>query len=71
MAESKKNIIRQVSEFFSESVDELKKVSTPTRQETIQATMVTLLIMVVVSLSLLIMDWIFSNITSWLFDVGI
>ena len=50
--------------FFSESIEELKKVSTPTRQETIQATLVTIFIMVFVSLVLFAMDALFSTIMS-------
>ena len=50
--------------FFSESIEELKKVSTPTRQETMQATLVTIFIMVFVSLVLFAMDALFSTIMS-------
>jgi preprotein translocase SecE subunit len=46
--------------FLDESVQELKKVTTPTKQETIQATLVTLVIMTFVSICLFLMDWFFS-----------
>lgn len=52
----------QATEFFNESIEELKKVSAPTKQETIQATLVTILIMVVVAFSLLVLDFIFSKL---------
>ncbi len=48
--------------FLAESVDELKKVTTPTRQETIQATLVTLVIMIFVAVCLFLLDILFSNL---------
>ena len=57
--------------FFSESFDELKKISTPTRQETIQATVVTLFIMVFVALVLFAMDVVFSTIMSSVISSGV
>lgn len=45
--------------FFSESVEELKKVTTPTRAETFQATMVTLVMMLFFSLTLFLLDQLF------------
>ena len=56
------NLISNASDYFSESVDELKKVSTPTRQETMQASMATLVLLVVVAVSLFILDIIFGQI---------
>lgn len=49
-------------EFLSGCKDELGKVSRPTKQQTIQATLVTLVIMVVVSLSLAMMDLVFKYV---------
>ena len=48
--------------FFKECRDELRKVVKPTKQETIQATTVTLFIIVVVSLILALFDVIFSKL---------
>ena len=49
--------------FFAESIEELRKVTTPTRQEATQATMVTLVIVVFVAFCLFFMDLIFSKVT--------
>lgn len=49
--------------FLSESIEELRKVTTPTRQEAMQATMVTLVIVVFVAFCLFFMDLIFSKVT--------
>ena len=61
------NLVSNASDYFSESVDELKKVSTPTRQETMQATMATLVLLVVVAVSLFILDLIFGQIMTAVF----
>ena len=50
--------------FVSESTEELKKVSTPTRAETIQSTLVTIVIMVFVSVCLLLLDLFFNYLMS-------
>ncbi len=49
-------------EFIRESIVELKKVHHPTRAETIQATMVTLVIMIVVALCLFVLDMTFKTL---------
>ncbi len=48
--------------FFSEAQEELRKVSTPTRQETIQATIVTLVIVAFVAIMLAVFDVAFNSI---------
>lgn len=48
--------------FFSESVDELKKVTTPTRQETIQTTLVAVVIIAFVGICLLVLDFVFNRV---------
>lgn len=48
--------------FFRESVEELKKVQTPTRQETVQATIVTVVVLAFVSMCLFILDAIFQAV---------
>lgn len=48
--------------FLAESVAELKKVSRPTRQETVQATLVTLLLVFFFAAVLALLDWIFRTV---------
>lgn len=50
--------------FFSESIAELKKISFPTRKETTQATMVTLIILGFVSLFLFLVDVVWSRVVT-------
>ena len=45
--------------YFRDSVDELKKVTFPTRQETIQASLVVLLMMILVAGYLGLLDLVF------------
>jgi preprotein translocase subunit SecE len=47
--------------FVRECVEELKKVDFPNRQQTMQATMVTLFIMVFVALVLFVLDVVFKH----------
>lgn len=54
--------VKQGSEFVSESMEELKRISTPTKAETIQATLVTIVIMSFVALALFVMDMLFSAV---------
>ncbi|MEZ4755055.1 MAG: preprotein translocase subunit SecE [Bdellovibrionota bacterium] len=56
------NLIANTSDYFTESVEELKKISTPSRQETLQATLATIVLLVVVSLSLFLLDLFFGRI---------
>ena len=48
--------------FLSESVAELKKVTFPTRQQTIQATLITVFLVMVISLALFLLDVIFGQL---------
>ena len=48
--------------YFAASVAELKKVTHPTRQETIQATLVTLVIIGIVAVCLFILDLILNRL---------
>lgn len=59
------SILTRAPEFLSESMDELKKISTPTKQETIQATFATVLIILFFSISLLILDFV----CQWLMEL--
>ena len=47
---------------WGEAVAELKKVSTPTRQETVQATLVTVVIILALGICLALLDVIFNNL---------
>lgn len=58
-ASSGSTLSRGVS-YLSESVEELKKVQTPTRQETMRLTGVVVLIIVFISMCLFIMDLTFN-----------
>ena len=54
--------IGQGTSFLSESVAELKKVTFPTRQQTFQAAIVTIFIVMFVALTLFILDIIFGQV---------
>ena len=60
--ESQGSPIARASQYLSDSVDELKKVSSPTRQETIQATIVTVLIIVFLAVTISLMDLVFQQL---------
>ena len=61
-AETRKVGLGQSTSFLSESVAELKKVTFPTRQQTLQAAMVTVFIVMFVSLALFLLDVIFGQL---------
>lgn len=60
--ENQSSFFARASEYLSGSVDELKKVSSPTRQETTQATIVTIVIVMGLALIVALMDLIFRQI---------
>lgn len=60
--EKKVSWIQAGPQFISEAVSELKKVHTPSITETVQATIVTLIIMSVVSVLLFLLDFTFGSI---------
>jgi preprotein translocase SecE subunit len=59
-------MIGRGTNFFSESVEEMKKVVPPTKQETIQATLVTLFIMIFIAVCLALLDLLFRTIMSFI-----
>ena len=61
MAEGGSSISRGLR-YFSESFEELKKVSAPTRQETVEATLVTALIVIFIAVVVACMDLIFRQV---------
>ena len=61
-SETRRVGLGQSASFLSESVAELKKVSFPTRQQTIQAAIITVFIVMFVSLALFVLDIIFGQL---------
>lgn len=62
MNEQKVSGIGALSQYFSDSVDELKKVSAPTRPEAMQATVVTVFIVVFIGVLVALMDLVFGKL---------
>lgn len=46
--------------YLAESIEELKKVHTPTREETIRNTWVVMFIIIIVSVCLFVLDFVFN-----------
>ena len=66
-AEVQPGAIGKFKEYLDESVVELKKVSTPTRAQTTQATLVTVVILSFVALCLFLLDQIYIQLRLGLF----
>ncbi len=60
--EKQGSVFTRAPNYFVASIDELKKVTHPTRQETVQATMVTFLIILFVAICLFLVDLIFNQL---------
>ena len=58
----KTSLIVVTRNFIVESFAELKKITRPSRQETMQAAMVTIVIMFFISICLFLLDLVFSKI---------
>lgn len=56
------SVIAKSRGYLSDSIAELKKVSYPTRQQTIQATLVTLVIVFFVAICLFLLDLVFAKV---------
>ena len=54
------SFVTKTQSYFSESMEELKKVQSPTRQEAMRLTWVVLLIIVFISLCLFVVDLFFN-----------
>ncbi len=54
------SVISRGTDYVSSSVEELKKVQTPTRQEAIRLTGVVVMIIVFISMCLFVMDLVFN-----------
>ncbi len=61
MAENE-SVVGRGRRYFSESVEELKKVSSPTKQETMQATLVTTVIVVFIATVVALLDLVFGQL---------
>ena len=60
VADARSGLISRGTSYVSESIDELKKVQTPTRQETLRLTGVVVMIIVFISMCLFVMDLVFN-----------
>ena len=58
------SFVGEAKDFIQGSVGELKKISTPTRQEAMQATVVTLFIIAFMSVALFLLDLFFHALLS-------
>ncbi len=70
---AKKNITNRkqpnaAQRYFRETVGELRKVSWPTRQEAINLTIITLVVIVVMSAFLGTLDYIFNQLFAFIFS---
>ena len=63
-AHSSRAGIKRGPSFLSDSVAELKKVTFPTRQQTIQAALITVFIVMFVSVALFVLDIVFAQLMS-------
>jgi len=54
------SVVSRGTGYISDSIDELKKVQTPTRQEALRLTGVVVLIIVFISMCLFVMDLVFN-----------
>ena len=61
-ASEKGDVVQRPAAFFRESWGELKKVSYPTRQETVQATIVVMFMIVAVAAYLGLLDLVFNQL---------
>lgn len=58
------SIVAASKGFVIDSIAELRKITRPTRQETMQAALVTVVIMIFISVCLFLLDLVFSKIVS-------
>ena len=61
-SETRKIGLGQGASFLSDSVAELKKVTFPTRQQTIQAAIITVFIVMFISMTLFVLDIVFGQL---------
>jgi preprotein translocase subunit SecE len=56
---------RAFNQLRKDAAIELRKVVWPTRQETVQTTLIVLVFVVIVALILFLMDWVLNGLVSW------
>ena len=56
---------RAFNQLRKDAAIELRKVVWPTRQETVQTTLIVLVFVVIVALILVLMDWVLNGLVSW------
>ena len=56
---------RAFNQLRKDAAIELRKVVWPTRQETVQTTLIVLVFVVIVALILFFMDWVLNSLISW------
>ncbi len=56
---------RAFNQLRKDAAIELRKVVWPTRQETVQTTLIVLVFVVIVALILFLMDWVLNSLISW------
>ncbi|MFN3714942.1 MAG: preprotein translocase subunit SecE [Alcanivoracaceae bacterium] len=56
---------RAFNQLRKDAAIEMRKVVWPTRQETVQTTLIVLVFVVIVALILFFMDWILNGLVSW------
>ena len=61
---------RRLVLFFTEARSELRKVVWPTRQETVQTTLIVLVVVVIIGIFLSILDLTFSKLVEWFVTPG-
>jgi preprotein translocase subunit SecE len=62
----KKKSSNGIAKWFRETSGELRKVSWPTRSETLNLTKIVLIVLVVMSAFLGSLDWLYFNLFKWL-----
>lgn len=56
-------------EYLGEVRTELKKVAWPTRNEVINSSLVVIVTLVLVTVLIAVLDWLFGQASLWLFDI--
>ncbi len=57
-------IFEKTAGFLSGSYEELKKVSTPSWEETKRSTFVAIVVVILLAVLILIIDWVFGNVSN-------
>lgn len=68
---AQKNIFGRIRLFFQQVINELKKVSTPSRAELVKFTLIVLVFVVIMMAVIALLDWGFGQLVVWLFGGGL